>query len=191
MCYWNNKLFNNLLSVLLKVWEDPPPQGHHLSQVPRTILSLGKEKLKMDHLRWVLHHRGQWHDISAHNNVPSLFPNYRFYIWLMCYLFSFVADIKKSLLIVFLQSLMNANWFIFFMVSLHCLVLLWSYLNCLFRLPVSQPYTPAAVNLSGPQPPYGQQFGAPPVSMQQMTNQMASMQVGSTAPSPAGPGYGK
>ncbi|XP_048026353.1 protein transport protein Sec24C isoform X4 [Megalobrama amblycephala] len=57
------------------------------------------------------------------------------------------------------------------------------------RPPVSQPYTPAAVNLSGPQPPYGQQFGAPPVSMQQMTNQMASMQVGSTAPSPAGPGY--
>ncbi|KAG1955143.1 protein transport protein Sec24C [Pimephales promelas] len=57
------------------------------------------------------------------------------------------------------------------------------------RLPVSQPYTPAVVNLSGPQPPYDQQFGAPPVSMQQMTNQMASMQVGSTAPSPAGPGY--
>ncbi|XP_056089659.1 protein transport protein Sec24C isoform X2 [Rhinichthys klamathensis goyatoka] len=57
------------------------------------------------------------------------------------------------------------------------------------RLPVSQPYTPAVVNLSGPQPPYDQQFGAPPVSMQQMTNQMASMQVGSTVPSPAGPGY--
>lgn len=56
---------------------------------------------------------------------------------------------------------------------------------------MSQTYTPAAVNLSGPQPPYGQQFEAPPVSMQQMTNQMASMQVGSTAPSPAGPGYGK
>ncbi|XP_059388651.1 protein transport protein Sec24C-like isoform X2 [Carassius carassius] len=57
------------------------------------------------------------------------------------------------------------------------------------RPPVSQPYTPGAVNLPGPQPPYGQQYGAPPVSMQQMTNQMASMQVGSTAPSPAGPGY--
>ncbi|XP_026097752.1 protein transport protein Sec24C-like isoform X2 [Carassius auratus] len=57
------------------------------------------------------------------------------------------------------------------------------------RPPVSQPYTPAAVNLPGPQPTYGQQYGAPPVSMQQMTNQMASMQVGSTAPSPAGPGY--
>ncbi|XP_077056483.1 protein transport protein Sec24C isoform X2 [Siphateles boraxobius] len=57
------------------------------------------------------------------------------------------------------------------------------------RPPVSQPYTPAVVNLSGPQPLYDQQFGAPPVGMQQMTNQMASMQVGSTAPSPAGPGY--
>lgn len=45
--------------------------------------------------------------------------------------------------------------------------------------------------MSGPQPPYSQQYGAPPVNMQQMTNQMASMQVGSTAPSPAGPGYGK
>lgn len=56
---------------------------------------------------------------------------------------------------------------------------------------MSQPYTPGAMNLPGPQPPYGQQFGAPPVSMQQMTNQMASMQVGSNAPSPAGPGYGK
>uniref|UniRef100_A0A671RND6 Protein transport protein Sec24C-like n=1 Tax=Sinocyclocheilus anshuiensis TaxID=1608454 RepID=A0A671RND6_9TELE len=55
--------------------------------------------------------------------------------------------------------------------------------------PVSQPYTAGAVNLSGPQPHYSQQFGAPPVSMQHMTNQMASMQVGSTAPSPAGQGY--
>nr|ADF30257.1 Sec24 family member C [Danio rerio] len=55
---------------------------------------------------------------------------------------------------------------------------------------VSQPHTPNAVSLSGPtQPPYGQQFGSPPIGMQQMTNQMASMQVGSTAPSPAGPGY--
>ncbi|XP_051959181.1 protein transport protein Sec24C isoform X4 [Xyrauchen texanus] len=57
------------------------------------------------------------------------------------------------------------------------------------RPPVSQTYNLGAVNLSGPQPPYVQQFGAPPVSMQQMTNQMAGMQVGSTAPSPAGPGY--
>uniref|UniRef100_A0AAR2IK10 SEC24 homolog C, COPII coat complex component n=1 Tax=Pygocentrus nattereri TaxID=42514 RepID=A0AAR2IK10_PYGNA len=57
------------------------------------------------------------------------------------------------------------------------------------RPPVSQPYSQGAMNLSGPQPPYNQQFGAPPTSMQQMTTQMASMQVGSTVPSPAGPGY--
>ncbi|KAA0724984.1 Protein transport protein [Triplophysa tibetana] len=57
------------------------------------------------------------------------------------------------------------------------------------RPSVSQPYTPGAVNLSGPQPSYNQQYGAPPNSMQQMTNQMSIMQVGSTAPSPAGPGY--
>lgn len=126
MCYWNNKLFNNLLSVLLKVWEDPPPQGHHLSQVPRTILSLGKEKLKMDHLRWVLHHRGQWPDISAHNNVPSLFPTYWFYIWLMCYLFSFVADIKKSV-INNLPSKLNEYKLIYFFhgfPALSCLTLI-------------------------------------------------------------------
>ncbi|KAL6475430.1 hypothetical protein MHYP_G00164700 [Metynnis hypsauchen] len=57
------------------------------------------------------------------------------------------------------------------------------------RPPVSQPYSQGAMNLSGPQPPYNQQFGAPPTSMQQMTTQMASLQVGSTVPSPAGPGY--
>ncbi|XP_066519101.1 protein transport protein Sec24C isoform X2 [Hoplias malabaricus] len=58
------------------------------------------------------------------------------------------------------------------------------------RPPGSQPYSQGAMNLSGPQPPYNQQFGgAPPTSMQQMTNQMASMHVGSTVPSPAGPGY--
>ncbi|XP_072523513.1 protein transport protein Sec24C isoform X4 [Salminus brasiliensis] len=57
------------------------------------------------------------------------------------------------------------------------------------RPPVSQPYNQGGMNLSGPQPPYNQQFGAPPTSMQQMTSQMAGMQVGSTVPSPAGPGY--
>ncbi|XP_026770806.3 protein transport protein Sec24C isoform X1 [Pangasianodon hypophthalmus] len=57
------------------------------------------------------------------------------------------------------------------------------------RPSVSQPYTQGAVNLSGPQPAYNQQFGAPPTSMQQVTNQMAGMQVGSTVPSSAGPGY--
>lgn len=60
-----------------------------------------------------------------------------------------------------------------------------------YRPPASQPYTQGAVNLSGPQPAYSQQFGAPPTSMQQVTNQMAGMQVGSTVPSAAGPGYGK
>ncbi|KAF5906409.1 protein transport protein Sec24C isoform X1, partial [Clarias magur] len=58
------------------------------------------------------------------------------------------------------------------------------------RPPVSQPYTQGAMNLSGPQPAYNQQFGATPSSMQQVTNQMAGMQVGSTVPSSAGPGYG-
>ncbi|XP_007259393.3 protein transport protein Sec24C isoform X4 [Astyanax mexicanus] len=57
------------------------------------------------------------------------------------------------------------------------------------RSPVSQPYSQGAMNLTGPQPQYNQQFGAPPTSMQQMTTQMAGMQVGSTVPSPAGPGY--
>ncbi|XP_030629651.1 protein transport protein Sec24C isoform X1 [Chanos chanos] len=57
------------------------------------------------------------------------------------------------------------------------------------RPPMSQPYAPGAVNLSGPQPAYNQQFGAPPTSVQQMTNQMAGMQVGSAAPTSAGPGY--
>ncbi|XP_058262296.1 protein transport protein Sec24C isoform X2 [Hemibagrus wyckioides] len=57
------------------------------------------------------------------------------------------------------------------------------------RPPVSQPYTQGAMNLSGPQPAYNQQFGAPPTSMQQVTNQMAGMQVGSTVPSSAGSGY--
>lgn len=56
---------------------------------------------------------------------------------------------------------------------------------------MSQPYTQGAMNLSGPQPAYNQQFGTPPTSMQQVTNQMAGMQVGSTVPSSAGPGYGK
>uniref|UniRef100_A0A8B9RHC4 SEC24 homolog C, COPII coat complex component n=1 Tax=Astyanax mexicanus TaxID=7994 RepID=A0A8B9RHC4_ASTMX len=53
------------------------------------------------------------------------------------------------------------------------------------RSPVSQPYSQGAMNLTGPQPQYNQQFGAPPTSMQQMTTQMAGMQVGSTVPSPA------
>uniref|UniRef100_A0AAY3ZX11 SEC24 homolog C, COPII coat complex component n=1 Tax=Denticeps clupeoides TaxID=299321 RepID=A0AAY3ZX11_9TELE len=57
--------------------------------------------------------------------------------------------------------------------------------------PVSQTYTPAAVNLSGTQATYSQQFGAPPTSVQQVTNQMAGMQVGAALPTTAAPGYGK
>ncbi|KAK3559510.1 hypothetical protein QTP86_013685 [Hemibagrus guttatus] len=57
------------------------------------------------------------------------------------------------------------------------------------RPPVSQPYTQGAMNLPGPQPAYNQQFGAPPTSMQQVTNQMAGIQVGSTVPTSAGSGY--
>ncbi|XP_028826489.1 protein transport protein Sec24C isoform X2 [Denticeps clupeoides] len=58
------------------------------------------------------------------------------------------------------------------------------------RPPVSQTYTPAAVNLSGTQATYSQQFGAPPTSVQQVTNQMAGMQVGAALPTTAAPGYG-
>uniref|UniRef100_A0A4W4EYL7 Protein transport protein Sec24C n=1 Tax=Electrophorus electricus TaxID=8005 RepID=A0A4W4EYL7_ELEEL len=54
---------------------------------------------------------------------------------------------------------------------------------------VSQQYTHGTMQLSGPQSSFNQPFGAPPTSMQQMTNQMSGMQIGSTVPSPAGPGY--
>lgn len=56
---------------------------------------------------------------------------------------------------------------------------------------MSQPYTPAPMNLSTPQPGYSQPFAGPPTSMQQMTNQMAGMQVGSAPPTGTTPGYGK
>ncbi|XP_063076747.1 protein transport protein Sec24C isoform X2 [Engraulis encrasicolus] len=58
------------------------------------------------------------------------------------------------------------------------------------RPPVSQPYTPAPMNLSSPpQPNYNQPFAGPPTTMQQMTNQMAGMQVGSAPPTGTAPGY--
>ncbi|XP_026869134.2 protein transport protein Sec24C isoform X3 [Electrophorus electricus] len=57
------------------------------------------------------------------------------------------------------------------------------------RPSVSQQYTHGTMQLSGPQSSFNQPFGAPPTSMQQMTNQMSGMQIGSTVPSPAGPGY--
>ncbi|XP_062330453.1 protein transport protein Sec24C [Osmerus eperlanus] len=57
------------------------------------------------------------------------------------------------------------------------------------RPAVSQPYTPGAMNLSGPHPSYPQQYAAPP-NMQQVTNQMTGMQIGpGPPPTPAGPGY--
>ncbi|XP_031660637.1 protein transport protein Sec24C isoform X4 [Oncorhynchus kisutch] len=56
------------------------------------------------------------------------------------------------------------------------------------RSPVSQPYSHGAMNLSGPHPSYSQQYGAPP-PMQQVTNQMSGMQIGSGPPTSVGPGY--
>ncbi|XP_042161464.1 protein transport protein Sec24C [Oncorhynchus tshawytscha] len=56
------------------------------------------------------------------------------------------------------------------------------------RPPVCQPYSHGAMNLSGPHPSYPQQYGVQP-SMQQMTNQMSGMQVGSGPLTSAGPGY--
>uniref|UniRef100_A0AAZ3P7S1 SEC24 homolog C, COPII coat complex component n=1 Tax=Oncorhynchus tshawytscha TaxID=74940 RepID=A0AAZ3P7S1_ONCTS len=59
---------------------------------------------------------------------------------------------------------------------------------CVSRSPVSQPYSQGAMNLSGPHPSYSQQYGAPP-PMQQVTNQMSGMQIGSGPPTSVGPGY--
>ncbi|XP_028975646.2 protein transport protein Sec24C isoform X2 [Esox lucius] len=56
------------------------------------------------------------------------------------------------------------------------------------RPPVSQPYSQSAMNLSGPQSSYPQQYGAVP-PMQQMTNQMSGMQISSGPPTSAGLGY--
>uniref|UniRef100_A0A8C7RF68 SEC24 homolog C, COPII coat complex component n=1 Tax=Oncorhynchus mykiss TaxID=8022 RepID=A0A8C7RF68_ONCMY len=53
---------------------------------------------------------------------------------------------------------------------------------------LSQPYSQGAMNLSGPHPSYSQQYGAPP-PMQQVTNQMSGMQIGSGPPTSVGPGY--
>ncbi|KAG5855226.1 hypothetical protein ANANG_G00046840 [Anguilla anguilla] len=57
------------------------------------------------------------------------------------------------------------------------------------RPPVSQPYTPAPMATAVTPATYPQQYGAPPTSTQQLTNQMMGMQIESTAPSPAGTGY--
>ncbi|KAF1373693.1 hypothetical protein PFLUV_G00241610 [Perca fluviatilis] len=56
------------------------------------------------------------------------------------------------------------------------------------RPAASQLYNQGAVNLSGPQPSYPQNYGPQP-SMQQVTSQMTGMQITSGAPTPTGPGY--
>ncbi|XP_035256810.1 LOW QUALITY PROTEIN: protein transport protein Sec24C-like [Anguilla anguilla] len=59
------------------------------------------------------------------------------------------------------------------------------------RPPVSQPYAQPQAHPPTTQPAYHQQpYGAPPTSTQQMTNQMAGMQISSTAPSMGAPDYG-
>ncbi|XP_045065797.1 protein transport protein Sec24C-like isoform X2 [Coregonus clupeaformis] len=58
------------------------------------------------------------------------------------------------------------------------------------RSPVSQPYSQGAMNLSGPHPSYPQQYGAQP-PMQQVTNQMSGMQIGSGPPTSVGLGYAR
>ncbi|XP_036392862.1 protein transport protein Sec24C isoform X1 [Megalops cyprinoides] len=57
------------------------------------------------------------------------------------------------------------------------------------RPPVSQPYAPGPTAAAVTQGTYQQQYGAPPTSTHQLTNRMATMHIGSTVPSPAGPGY--
>ncbi|KAJ8416117.1 hypothetical protein AAFF_G00381390 [Aldrovandia affinis] len=57
------------------------------------------------------------------------------------------------------------------------------------RPPVSQPYTPALMATPVTQATYPQQYGGPSARTPQLTNQMAGMQIGSTAPSSAGPEY--
>ncbi|XP_034715292.1 protein transport protein Sec24C isoform X3 [Etheostoma cragini] len=56
------------------------------------------------------------------------------------------------------------------------------------RPAASQLYNQGAVNLSGPQPSYPQNYGPQP-SVQQVTSQMTGMQITSGAPAPTGPGY--
>ncbi|XP_067156024.1 protein transport protein Sec24C isoform X2 [Apteryx mantelli] len=61
------------------------------------------------------------------------------------------------------------------------------------RLPASQPFLPGSAPTPVSQPSTFQQYGPPPASAQQLSNQMAGMTIGSTsasAPPPAGLGYG-
>ncbi|XP_035185694.1 protein transport protein Sec24C isoform X4 [Oxyura jamaicensis] len=61
------------------------------------------------------------------------------------------------------------------------------------RLPASQPFLPGSAPVPVSQTSMFQQYGPPPASVQQLSNHMAGMTIGSTstsAPPPAGLGYG-
>ncbi|XP_030341993.1 protein transport protein Sec24C isoform X3 [Strigops habroptila] len=61
------------------------------------------------------------------------------------------------------------------------------------RPPASQPYLPGSAPMPVSQTPTFQQYGPPPASVQQLSNHMAGMTIGSvaaSAPPPAGLGYG-
>uniref|UniRef100_A0A8C6JPQ8 Uncharacterized protein n=1 Tax=Melopsittacus undulatus TaxID=13146 RepID=A0A8C6JPQ8_MELUD len=62
------------------------------------------------------------------------------------------------------------------------------------RPPASQPYLPGSASMPVTQTPTFQQYGPPPTSVQQLSNHMAGMTIGSvaaSAPPPAGLGYGE
>lgn len=62
------------------------------------------------------------------------------------------------------------------------------------RPPTSQPFLPGSAPVPVSQTSTFQQYGPPPASVQQLSNHMAGMTIGSTsasAPPPAGLGYGK
>ncbi|XP_061200176.1 protein transport protein Sec24C isoform X2 [Neopsephotus bourkii] len=61
------------------------------------------------------------------------------------------------------------------------------------RPPASQPYLPGSASMPVTQTPTFQQYGPPPASVQQLSNHMAGMTIGTiaaSAPPPAGLGYG-
>lgn len=62
------------------------------------------------------------------------------------------------------------------------------------RPPASQPFLPGSAPTPVSQTATFQQYGPPPASVQQLSNHMAGMTIGSTtasAPPPAGLGYGE
>ncbi|NXU59673.1 SC24C protein, partial [Turnix velox] len=58
------------------------------------------------------------------------------------------------------------------------------------RPPTSQPFLPGSAPTPVSQTSTFQQYGHPPASVQQLNNHMAGMTIGTTAPPPAGMGYG-